>query len=263
MRNREQQPDRRHNSRYRPFSFRSLLYGAVVVLLLAAVLLLTEQSLSYRQGREYYRTLAAAVVTEDTAGVPQVDFAALSAQNPQVKGWLLSEDGAISYPVVQGNDNRYYRTHLFDGRENEAGCLFLDAKAQGFGGQNTVIYGQNSRDGSMFAVLWRYASPEYFQEHPQMWLLTPEGTYTVHLFAVFTTDPSEQGNSADPWQQTYADADAYSLWLQEMRQRSLVEAAFVPCAEMRILTLSTSYEKGKPCCVVMGTLQPLTEDGNG
>lgn len=258
MKNRKQLPNMKHISRYRPFSSRSLLYGAVVVLLLAAVLLLTEQSLAYRQGREFYRALADAAVTEDAAGIAlQVDFAALSVQNPQVKGWLLSDDGAICYPVVQGDDNTYYRTHLFDGTENRAGCLFLDAESQGFSGQNAVIYGQNSIDGSMFAALWRYASQDYYREHSQLLLLTPDGNYAVSLFAVFTADPAEQGMIADPWRQVYVDEDAYRLWLQEMQQRSLVSAGGALDGNIRVLTLSTCREKGQPCCVVMGVLRAL------
>ena len=73
---------------------------------------------------------------------PQVDFDALAAINPHVVGWLYGEDTSIHYPVVQGEDNDYYLSHLFDGTTNPNGCLFLDCRgASDFSDNNSIIYG--------------------------------------------------------------------------------------------------------------------------
>ena len=48
----------------------------------------------------------------------EVDFDALRQLNPDVTGWILLPGTRINYPIVQGEDNEYYLTCLFDGTPN-------------------------------------------------------------------------------------------------------------------------------------------------
>ncbi len=125
--------------------------------------------------------------SEETA--LSIDFDALRAINPNVVGWILSEGNMISYPVVQGEDNSYYLTHLFNGEQNKLGSVFIDFRSSGdFSDQNMVLYGHNMKDGSMFSALANYADQSYYDRFPTMALYTPEGNYTVELFAGILTD---------------------------------------------------------------------------
>ena len=63
---------------------------------------------------------------EPAAVLPTVDFTALREAAPNVIGWLMQEDTAINYPIMQIEDNDYYLTHLYDGTYNKVGCLFSD-----------------------------------------------------------------------------------------------------------------------------------------
>ena len=45
--------------------------------------------------------------THEEAEPYQVDFEALARINPDVAAWLILEGTALSYPVVQGQDNEY------------------------------------------------------------------------------------------------------------------------------------------------------------
>ena len=86
--------------------------------------------------------------------LPTVDFESLLAQGPDVKAWLELPGTVIQYPVAQGEDNSYYLKHLYDGTANKVGCLFIDYEnAEDFSDNNTIIYGHNMRDGSMFSTL--------------------------------------------------------------------------------------------------------------
>ena len=42
------------------------------------------------------------------ADLPEINFKALQAVNPDVIGWIYSPNTTINYPVVQGDDNAYY-----------------------------------------------------------------------------------------------------------------------------------------------------------
>ena len=94
--------------------------------------------------------------------LPAVDFESLRESGPDIIGWLNLPDTVINYPVTQTDDNEYYLHHLYDGTYNKVGCLFADYENKAdFSDRNTIIYGHNMRDGSMFAVLNEYDEQSY------------------------------------------------------------------------------------------------------
>lgn len=183
---------------------------------------------------------------------PQVDFDALAALNPDVVGWLSCEGTPISYPVVQGNDNDYYLSHLFDGTSNPSGCLFLDSRgAADFSDRHSIIYGHYMTDGSMFASLSGYKQQNYYDAHPQLLLVTPAGTYVVEPFAGYVASVEDRA-----WDLEFADDGAFEAWLEDAKARSAFTSQIRPSAQDRILTLSTcSYEFQNARFVVAGVLR--------
>ncbi|MBD5486710.1 MAG: class B sortase [Lachnospiraceae bacterium] len=117
-----------------------------------------------------------------------VDFESLQEVNSDVAGWIYCEDTVINYPILEGEDNDFYLHHTYEGEYSSAGSIFIEAANRpGFVDSNTVIYGHHMKDGSMFASLDKWADQEYYEEHPVMWLLTPEQDYKVVLFSGYTT----------------------------------------------------------------------------
>ena len=132
---------------------------------------------------------------EPSVVLPVVDFEALRETGLDIIGWLSLPDTVINYPVTQADDNEYYLHHLYDGTYNKVGCLFADYENKAdFSDRNTIIYGHNMRDGSMFAALNEYDEQSYFDTHKQMYLVTPEGGYLCEIFAAFVAKPSESGS---------------------------------------------------------------------
>lgn len=191
--------------------------------------------------------------------LPEVDFTALKEKGPDVAAWLALPDTAINYPVAQGEDNDYYLKRLYDGTKNKAGCLFIDYEnAPGFADRNTVIYGHNMRDGSMLASLLSYAEQDYYDAHPSMLLITPEGGYVAELFSAFVATPGEAGGDTSPWALTFKDSGAYTTWLSAMQGRSLFQSEVSVTSSDKVLTLSTCTASGKERFIVMGKLVPVT-----
>ncbi len=170
---------------------------------------------------------------------PVVDFAALAQINPDVVAWLEGGDGIIDYPVVQGADNDHYLTHLFSGEPNKLGSLFVDYRVKGdFTDKNTVIYGHNMKDGSMFASLTGYQSQSYYDSKPVMRLYTPQGAYDIQLFAGILAG----GDDAFIHLSFQDDAD-FLAYTDSLKAASTFQSDIAVGPQDRIITLSTcSYD---------------------
>ena len=174
----------------------------ILMIILLVVFLVSGGSIAYTLmqyhiSAELYSTLAdsftatAAAVPEDSELICApivVDFDALCADNPDVVGWIYCEDTVINYPVMQGDDNDLYLHHSYDGAYSTSGSIFVDASNRpGFVDANNILYGHHMKNGSMFASLDYWADQSYYEEHPVMWLLTPDGDYRIDLVAGYTT----------------------------------------------------------------------------
>ena len=114
---------------------------------------------------------------------PPVQFSTLQAVNPDIVGWIRIAGTQIDYPIVQAADNDKYLHTGFNGKENVAGSIFLDYESQSdFAGKNTVLYGHNMKNGTMFKDIVKFKNVDYFKEHQYFVIYTPDRT--IHLKAI-------------------------------------------------------------------------------
>lgn len=87
--------------------------------------------------------------------------------NSDLVGWIVIDDTDINYPVVQSKVyQEFYLDHNFDGEEDEAGSIFVDARNDVFfPDDNVIIYGHNMKNGSMFGTLQHYLDKDYYDKH--------------------------------------------------------------------------------------------------
>jgi sortase B len=165
----------------------------------------------YKKGTDEYNRIEQMAVTErdpdlvnaETSG-PQaqgerlqapidIDFAALKAVNDDVIGWIYIEalDG-ISYPVVQGEDNSFYLHQTYEKNYNFAGTIFVDYEnSSDFSDCNTLIYGHNMKNGSMFGSLKTFTkNDEAYNKSRYFWILTPDADYRYEIISAYTTSVS-------------------------------------------------------------------------
>ena len=189
---------------------------------------------------------------EEKDSKPTVNFSALHAINEDVVGWIYQEDTAVNYPVAQGVDNQEYLYWLINGDYNSAGTPFVDYRNQpDFSDKNTVIYGHNMNNGTMFADFHKYTDQAYYDAHPTMLLLTPAGDYTVEFFAGYISTLD-----TNAWQLQFYSDEEYAAWLETAVNRSVFESDVVPTVEDRVLTLSTcSDSAAKTRFVLLGVLR--------
>lgn len=183
-----------------------------------------------------------------------MDFSVLWEQSKDVVAWLYCENTVINYPIAQYRDNEYYEERLLDGSWNAGGTLFLECRNQkDFTDFQSFVYGHNMVNGSMFGTLDEYYHQSYYDEHPVMYLLTPEQYYKVELVAGVVTP-------IDSWlyEMDYSDpmrkADLVYTW----RQLSTFEPAVDYSEEDRFLVLSTcTYDYDNARYLLIGKLTPV------
>lgn len=255
---------------------RNILIIICILIILFSLIQIVRIVQEYRAGRASYDDLKDQVsVTEntaengsDSAGLPEdtsaagpqsdvilwptVNFEKLQQINPEIIAWLYSEGTVISYPVAHTDNNDYYLTHMFNGTVNKSGCLFLDAwNYPDFSDENSIIHGHHMKNDTMFGSLMGYKKQEYYEEHPRMLLLTPDGNYVIEIFAGFVADADE-----DAWAMWFDSDEEKEDWIMERCRRSYFDSGIVPDVNDRIVTLSTcSYEFDTARFVLYGVLQ--------
>lgn len=201
---------------------------------------------------------SAAGAEEDGEKVPiKVNFEALQSINSDVVGWIYCEGTDINYPVLQGEDNDFYLHRTYDGAENRAGSIFVEAlNARGFADSNTIIYGHHMKNGSMFATLRNWADQEYYEEHPVFWLLTPNRNYQIKLFSGYTTPAT-----SDTYTIFQGPSQEFNDYLQMARANSDFSADVETDPNGKYVVLSTcEYVYTNARYVLHGMLVPFDED---
>lgn len=126
---------------------------------------------------------------ETLADVPEpapltIDFEALLAENPDTVAWIDFPGQDVSYPIVQSEDNSHYLEYSFEGIKSAYGAIFLDYRNQGLMNDgNTVIYGHNMKNGSMFSFLKKYREQDYYEKYPYFDIYTPGQAYRCEIIA--------------------------------------------------------------------------------
>lgn len=190
------------------------------------------------------------VPPEDAPERMEVDWTGLKAVNPDVVAWIQLPAIDISYPVVQGDDNSYYLHRSIAKEELFSGCLFMDAyndpTLQNF---NTIIYGHNMRDGSMFAKLKEYDNAETWTACPYFWIYAEQGDY---LYRIFSSHKAEVNGSA--FTVRFSDTKSYVSWLKKMKESSSVASELNLAYGDKVVTLSTCTSGGSVRQILQGVL---------
>lgn len=183
----------------------------------------------------------------------QMDFSYLRTVNEDLVAWITAEGLPIDLPVVQGEDNDYYLTHRFDRELNRLGTLFVDMhNSPDFSDKNTVIYGHNMNDGSMFASLVNYKSQDFYNNFPTIDLFTLQGDYTIEIFAGQLADANNPFIQFD-----FKDDMDFMTYVTYLKVISTFESPVEVSTEDQIITLSTCTEDfNNARYVIYGRLVP-------
>ena len=159
--------------------------------------------------------------------------------NEDVVGWIEIPDTQIDYPVVQTDNNQFYLTHNIKNERSSHGSIFMDYRNYNDDRDyNTVLYGHNMKDDSMFGDLSAYKDRAFYDGHAYIEYGSLAGTSKWEIFSVYIC-----GLGDSDIRITFHDGDEYVVYLDAIIDRSIYETNIEVTKDDRILTLVTcSYE---------------------
>lgn len=190
-------------------------------------------------------------------GSLSVNFDELLAINPDIVGWLYIPAENISYPVVQGENNDEYLHTTVYGTYNFAGSIFMESDNSGdFTDPNTIIYGHNMKNQSMFGALDNLYARGTYADNEYFYIYTPSETYTYKMFNIGYT---VTGSSV--YTLFSGPSEEVTQYITEMSSLSSV-SLYIPDYDenSRVVTLSTcASASGSERFVVQGLLVGIQE----
>ena len=202
---------------------------------LSAQIVLDPTPLPQAQPQQPPLELAAANPTFSFNGPSPLDIARSHTGNDDIIAYIFIEGTNINNVVLQTNDNDFYLHHDMYGNPNSNGALFMDFRNHGnFQDPNTIIYGHNMRNGSMFHNIRYFMEPDFFHDHPNIMVIADDRVFIYQIFTSFSTRVD-----FDYIQVFFNDrAEFYGL-IQELQHRAMFPTQHVISQYDHILILST------------------------
>lgn len=175
----------------------------------------------------------------------------LSYINEDYCGWITIENTNIDYPILQGENNEYYLHKDINNEYLSSGSIFLDYRNNCFSDKNTIIYGHNMKNSTMFSQLEYFKEKDFFEKNKYIEIILPEcETLRYEIFSVYTT------NTSDNYLKTSFDSEEdYKEFLESICDKSLFPSSIEVSVRDKIITLSTcSYEYKDARTVIYGRL---------
>ncbi|MDD6667328.1 MAG: class B sortase [Lachnospiraceae bacterium] len=170
-----------------------------------------------------------------------VDFKALKAQYPDVIGWLNVPGTEIDYPILMSSkdkDTDYYLRRTIDEKESLPGCIYVEKEQnRDFSDFNTIIYGHNMRNGTMFGTLKRFRDEQFFEEHPEFTVETEDRLMTYKIYVSVRMDDRHLLKSYD--QSTESGKEQYLKDIGSGSDSYFHHSDLKPTENDHLITLST------------------------
>lgn len=169
----------------------------------------------------------------------KVDFEELKIQNPDTICYLKVNGTNIDYIVVKANDNNYYLDHNFEKKYNISGWIFSDYRNKfDETDKNIIIYGHNTKDGSMFGTLKNILNKSWnTKENREISLVTESKQKKYRVFSVYQIKTEDYYIKTD-------FTDDFPSFVEKLKSRSIYPFNEDISQTTSILTLSTCSESG-------------------
>ncbi len=179
-----------------------------------------------------------------------VNFEELLLHNQDTVAWIrFDEPEIINYPVVTSKDNAEYLSKTFKGGSSIFGTIFTDMRNSGdFTDQNTILYGHNMKNGSMFGSLKKFKDLSYLEANPYFYIYTKNGMAAKYqIIAV-----KEVAYDSWHYQTRFDSYTDFIEYVEKIQDNSIHDIELEVPASGKIVTLSTCTASDAKRLVVQG-----------
>lgn len=168
-----------------------------------------------------------------------VDFTYLETLSAEIAAWIYIPDTAVNYPVMHRGDNEYYLKHLYNGKYNSVGSIFIDTSNNpDFTDDNTILHGHNMKNGSMFSALLSFRQQSFYDKHSEIYIFTPSQNYIVKVISAYTTKSDSESY------RTAFSSEQFNVFIDEIKQLSDFDSTVEVSRNDKLITLSTCTTTG-------------------
>jgi sortase B len=247
-----------------------LIFGSILLLVGIVIGCLgLKQYLAERNAGKLYEELKVQmdvqpIIEMPTVGVEKmenpIDFDSLTAQYPDVYAWIRIPGTKVDYPIVQREgDNGYYLNHTIDGKKKTEGSIYTeDYNNKDFGDANTVIYGHNMKNGSMFKTLHKYKDKQFLLDNSEIYIYQKDRVLKYKIFAAYIYDSRHLMLSFD-----FEDKNIFQNYLDNVLTKrnmsSNIDTTVEVTASDKIITLSTCNNNDAQRYLVQAVLLSIQE----
>lgn len=204
----------------------------------------------------------------DVSGVKEkvvvpVDFDQLKTVNEDIYAWIRipyaneTDKYIADYPILQSSpdENRsFYLTHNVNRQVSAYGAIYTqDYNSKNFNDFNTLIYGHNMRNGTMFGTLKKYRDEQFFKENNIIEIYMPNRILRYKIFGAYVFDDRHIMMSFD-----FSSEDERQLYLDTVFSKRNLNANFDESITVdtddKIITLSTCTSRDEERYLVQGVL---------
>ena len=175
-----------------------------------------------------------------------IDFADLQARYPEAVGWIRVPGTVIDYPIMQSGPDTpedFYLTHNEEGKKIKHGSIYIQRyNTPGFTDPNTILYGHNMANGSMFAAIHKFRKDAFFEENQYIYVYTPGHVLTYRIYSLFINEERHLMVTYD-----FDTEEGFGAYLEKtMDPPSSVQQTrkeVIPTTADRVITLCTCTNK--------------------
>lgn len=170
-----------------------------------------------------------------------INFEELQAINADAYAWIQIPGTNIDYPVMQKEegDQAYYLNTSLTGKTGFPGSIYTENyTSKDFQDNNSIIYGHDLKDGTMFSQLHKFSDAAFMSENPYVYIYMPDRTLKYQIYAAVVFDDNHLLSRFD-----FNNPESYQSFLDETfskkDMKSVVNENVPVSIQDKIITMST------------------------
>lgn len=176
--------------------FIKLLMCMCSIIFVSMLYLVLNDFIQYRKNEEINEKIILDVIDKrEETQETKINWKKLQEINNDVIGWIEIEGTKINYPILQDSSNLYYLRHNYNKEYSLSGSIFTTNKNP-FEDEETIIYGHNMKNESMFSILGQYLNEDFFYAHQNFKIYTPNmGDFKATIFSAYSIGVEIESNN--------------------------------------------------------------------